>query len=99
MTLTALMPSDYPLLRIEGKKVVYDLLPSSSWPNCPRQADGEAQDVYYERLRQWFRDTRRLVPPEPGQFKAPLPRNPQETVDLKRDYGERGLQVIVKLAS
>jgi len=79
------------------KDVVYDPDPEL-WPETegPQQAEGEDEDEFYERRQQWIRDTRRIVQPEPGQFEV---HEPEETVDLKRDYGERGLQVIVKLAN
>ncbi|KAG6865926.1 hypothetical protein C0991_010427 [Blastosporella zonata] len=37
----------------------------------PQQGESEDEDDFYERREQWYRDTRRLVLPEPGPFKRP----------------------------
>ena len=101
MTLTALKFRDPSLPRIVYDDVVYDPDPES-WPETerPQQDEGEDEDDFLDRQQQWIRDNRRIVQPEPEQFKVPPPRVPEEVVDLKRDYGQqRGLQVIVKLAN
>lgn len=59
----------------------------------PREED-EDEDEYYERLEEWGDSVRKVVQPEPGDF-AP-PEAEEESVDLVRDYAQRGLQVIVK---
>ena len=57
-----------------------------------------------------MRDTRRIVRPEPGQFELPgvkqgglgtdgTESSNEKRVDLKREFGDRGLQIIVKLSS
>lgn len=63
----------------------------------PPQEDGEDEDEYYQRRQDWGEDQRETVLPEPGVFSPP--EAPKETVDLRKDYGHRGLQVIVKLAN
>jgi hypothetical protein len=64
-----------------------------------------------ERREAWVRSIAHVVQPEPGEFhQRTVPDHMQDkyfepgtmdlkaekTVDLKRDYGHRGLQVIVK---
>ncbi|KAG7099591.1 hypothetical protein E1B28_001421 [Marasmius oreades] len=52
----------------------------------------------YERDEDWLRANRVLIQPEPKEYK---PINPQDLtrVDLRRDWGNDGIQVIVKLAN
>ncbi|TFK66407.1 hypothetical protein BDN72DRAFT_961786 [Pluteus cervinus] len=79
----------------------------------PPQVEDENDEDYERRIFDWIRGNRVIVQPEPGQFEPPsfpvgLRRQnqrksgelkPEQVVDLKRDYGTRGLQVIVKLAN
>ncbi|TFK72606.1 hypothetical protein BDN72DRAFT_815682 [Pluteus cervinus] len=81
----------------------------------PRREKGEDPDDFEDRLEEWIDENRRVIQPEPGTFtprtvpSVPhvieeylLPSGelkPEKTVDLKRDYAHRGLQVIVKLAN
>lgn len=83
----------------------------------PQQEDGETEDQFWDRRNDWEEDTRKVVQPEPGAFRAPedvqaerkrpgkyydLDLNkymPKPSVDIRRDYSKRGLQVIVKLAN
>ena len=89
MTLTGLKSSYHSSLRIVYKDVIYDPDPES-WPETEYpQAEGESEDEFYDRRRQWIRDTRRIVQPEPGQFMVPFPRKPEHLVDLKRDTESR----------
>lgn len=44
-------------------------------------------------------EARRLIKPDTGSFQPPPATDSQENVDLRRDYGHRGLQIIVKLAN
>lgn len=50
-----------------------------------------------ERRSAWIEETRQIVQPEPDEFTPP----PElvDNVDIRRDYGTRGLQIIVKLAN
>lgn len=59
--------------------------------------DGSAEEAYYERREEWIRATRRVVRPEPAEFQ--IPEKVTNVVDLRRDYGKGGLQIIVKLAN
>ena len=50
---------------------------------------------HWERKWEWIKANGRLAYPEPeGEFQ---PRQPPPSLDLKTNYGKRGLQVIVKL--
>ena len=101
--------------RIAVKCIEYDpdqnLL---SYPDRPQQGDDEDEDEYEDRLWQWEHATRRVLQPDAGEFHPPTVPDayrdeffqpgtdilkPEKSVDLKRDYGDRGLQVIVKLAN
>ena len=63
----------------------------------PQQIPDEDEDDYWERRDEWYRETRRLVLPEPSGPFSPLPEPAK--FDLKARYGKRGLQVVVKLAN
>jgi hypothetical protein len=100
--------------RITVESIIYDpdqdLL---SYPDRPQQGDDEDEDEYEDRLWQWEHATRRVLQPDAGEFHPPTPDasrddffqpgtnilRPEKSADLKRDYGHRGLQVIVKLAN
>jgi hypothetical protein len=85
-----------------------------SYPDRPQQEDDEDEDEYEDKLWQWEHATRRVLQPDAGEFHPPtVPEafrdeffqpstdilKPEKSVDLKRDYTHRGLQVIVKLAN
>ena len=83
--------------RITFDEVEYDPDPES-WPESEQiqpQPD-EDEDNFWERKDEWIKENRRLVFPEPGDFR-PLPQ--PLPFDLKGRYGRQGLQVIVKLAN
>jgi hypothetical protein len=62
----------------------------------PQQFPGESLGDFWDRVDQWARDIRQIVRPEPGTFVEP----PNDTqMDLKDDFAEKGLQIIVKLAN
>jgi hypothetical protein len=63
---------------------------------------------YHRRWEEWKNGPRTIVKPEPGQFVPPTviqvdtvpdSNHDERQVDLKREFGERGLQIIVKLAN
>jgi hypothetical protein len=100
-TLTPLKSPDLNPPRIEYKRCRYD-------PQPPRSLPNEEVGVFYDRLEQWQDGPRRVVRPEPGQFTSPSAiqvdlsqdeKCDDRRVDLKREFAERGLQVIVKLAN
>ena len=79
----------------------------------PPKDPGEDENTYWERLEQWYEDTRRVVLPEPEEFTPPEGRiqdymtaydedgklKEEHVMDLRREFGGNGLQVIVKLAN
>jgi hypothetical protein len=80
----------------------------------PQQMTDEDEDDFWERREEWEQSIRRVVQPEPGKFEPPSASfhlgdedaeadrkrvRPKMSVDLFRDYGSTGLQVIVKLAN
>ena len=58
------------------------------------------EDIWddYEASEDWTRANRILQRPEPRSFE-PYRRPIDEQVNLRKDFGEQGLQVIVKLAN
>lgn len=101
--------------RILYSKCEYDPDPEAGpATDGPQQEDDEDDDGYNERREEWYVATRRVVQPEPGAFVPPTVSeyakeqyfaedtnnlSPEDSVDLRRDYAHRGLQVIVKLAN
>lgn len=67
----------------------------------PKKEENEDEDEYDERLEEWKSDNKPqfLIQPDAEIFLPPAPLPDKKTVDLKRDYGSTGLQVIVKLAN
>ena len=64
----------------------------------PNGSPPEELEFYEESYFGWIRNNRVLKRPEPGHFK-PYERLPDEEVNLREDFGDQGLQVIVKLAN
>jgi len=84
--------------RIEYTSVEYDPDPENGpETDGPQQEPDEDEVAYWERREEWCNQTRRLVLPEPSGPFSPLPEPAK--FDLKARYGQRGLQVIVKLAN
>ncbi|KAF8060985.1 hypothetical protein FPV67DRAFT_317375 [Lyophyllum atratum] len=115
LSLTPVKVGDDPPSRIEYGCPEYDkILDDLSDSEGPEQEDDEDEDEWRERREEWFADIRELIQPEPGVFSpSSLPVHlqgesvvegtealePEKTVDIWRDYKERGLQIIVKLAN
>jgi hypothetical protein len=110
-TLTPLKSHPDVSQRIAFKSCEYDPDPEN-FPEeeQPQQLPNETEDDFYWRWDDWVRDTRRVVRPEPGQFELPgvkqgglgtdgTESSNEKRVDLKREFGDRGLQIIVKLSS
>ncbi|KIM72382.1 hypothetical protein PILCRDRAFT_99389 [Piloderma croceum F 1598] len=98
MTLTPLQKDFTILPRIVYEECVYDPDPEDiPDEEKPQQEDGEDEDDYYERLEQWENSIRKLVLPEPDEFKPRFA--PESVLDMRKEFGQRGLQVIVKLAN
>jgi hypothetical protein len=100
--------------RIPYTECTYDPDPENGpEEDGPQQQSDEDEDEYYERREQWYEDTRRVVQPEPrGEFQVkehhrlasymdPATGKLKDdwSFDIWRDYKERGLQFIVKLAN
>jgi hypothetical protein len=84
--------------RIPYSTVEYDPDPENiPKEKRPQAFPDEVDTDFWERYDRWDRDTRRVVRPEPGKFEV-LPDTAGK-VNLKRDFAERGIQVIVKLAN
>lgn len=64
-------------------------------PEYPENEDDADYDDYEERLAAWF-STRKIVQPEPGEFKT---RDFHEKADFLKHFPEGKIQVIVKLAN
>ncbi|MCJ1399937.1 hypothetical protein MMC11_003140 [Xylographa trunciseda] len=58
----------------------------------------ESPEDFDARYDAWELDSVSVIQPEPAEFKVQRPAA-KETVNLRRDFGHRGLQVIVKLAN
>lgn len=84
----------------------YEGYSHSTQPASPSQGSEEDYEDYDNRRQEWM-DARKIIHPQPGQFKPPGQRFNEEydyvnyedlpTVDLRKDFGR--LQIIVKLAT
>ncbi|KAF8062260.1 hypothetical protein FPV67DRAFT_1672737 [Lyophyllum atratum] len=115
VSLSPLKDCNLKVSRIDYTECVYDPDPEyGPATDGPQQEDGEDEYAYNERRHEWYEATRNVVQPEPETFKPSLlPEHMHEEyyidgtseykteklVDLRRDYGQRGLQIIVKLAN
>ena len=64
----------YRLCRIPYSTQEFEPDPDRMAPeDTPQQEEGEQEDAYWERRDQWARDIRRVVLPNPGEFKPPPP--------------------------
>ncbi len=103
-TLTPLRADRWGSTRIPFDGPSFYPIPSQK---LPRQKNDEDALDFEFRKEDWIRANRKVIQPEPGTFTPPIVPaeqpseefQPDKTVDLKRDYGHRGLQVIVKLAN
>lgn len=85
-------------VRIPYPDVVYDI-PED---NRPTRLPNEDEYYFEQRCRDSVSEKLGdyLVQPQPvGKFEPPRDNNEEMLVDLRRDYGQSGLQVIVKLAN
>ncbi|KZP11236.1 hypothetical protein FIBSPDRAFT_1050866 [Athelia psychrophila] len=72
----------------------YDNVPEDE---KPQQEDGEDEDDYWQRLKDWRLTL--LVYPEPEDFVDPGETEEANLSDLRDEFAKTGLQVIVKLAN
>ncbi|KLJ13155.1 hypothetical protein EMPG_09426 [Blastomyces silverae] len=78
------------------KEVDHGFIAAVPKPELASDED-EDEDDYYERLAEWEERSEKFTRPEPGaNF---FPPDEDILVDLQRNYGSTGLQVIVKLAN
>ncbi|TFK26789.1 hypothetical protein FA15DRAFT_615143 [Coprinopsis marcescibilis] len=88
--------------RIEYGECQYDPDPEYG-PDTdgPQRLPGESEGDHWKRRRRWYIDTRRVVLPEPAcSFEeSKLSNIEKRELNLKELYGDRGIQVIVKLAN
>ncbi|KAF8154459.1 hypothetical protein B0H34DRAFT_789969 [Crassisporium funariophilum] len=64
----------------------------------PQREDGDDDDDFKARRMNWIKATRIAIQPEADEAFEP-PEEPEKPVDLRKDFGHRGLQIIVKLAN
>lgn len=62
----------------------------------PQRLKGEDNASYWDRREQWIQTTKKVVLPEPKNFR---PFEEPPLFDLRREFAKSGLQVIVKLAN
>jgi hypothetical protein len=56
--------------------------------------------IHYDRVKYRGKGRQlKLVQPDPGFFRPPDPQAMKPPIDIKKDYAQRGLQVVVKLAN
>lgn len=86
-------------VRIPYPEVKYDDIPED---HKPTRLPDEEVEAFEERrwYWEWTNISNYIIQPEPiCKFKPPYDSNEEMLVDLRRDYGQSGLQVIVKLAN
>ena len=91
---TALTNVQVGYTRIQYTKVEYFHHPDPK-PEYPNTKDDRSIDDYDEQYEQWER-SRPIRLPEPDEFQ---PSEAHRKVNLRQDFAESGLQVIVKLAN
>lgn len=87
---------------VQDSRIPYggvDYLPHPEPEPQPRQEDGEDSDseAYLDRHDEW-EESCPIEQPEPGEFKVETV-DPKDKVDLRAQFRETGLQVIVKLSN
>jgi hypothetical protein len=113
MTLTPVKDRLHSRSRIEYHSVNYTDIPGDTAQGHPEKSKEETQSGFEDRLHDSRKRAKVPIQPEPGQF-APMAiplqlsneLSPEEMnkhrvedqMNLKKDYAERGLQVIVRIA-
>jgi hypothetical protein len=82
--------------RILQRRTDYDFPLGKDRPLEP--GESEDDDDYWEKNKTWVRNTRVLIIPEPREFVASTPEDLLR-IDLRKEFAEEGIQVIVKLAN
>lgn len=77
------------------------MLSTSMWNGKLPQKMKEKASTTTTRLEVWKFATRRrfYIQPDVGTFSPPQERKDAQKVNLKRDYANKGLQIIIKLAN
>ncbi|MCJ1251985.1 hypothetical protein MMC30_009223 [Trapelia coarctata] len=89
--------------RITLSSIEYDMdednVPEGMGPPRDWDSDDDDADQIQDDFNDWLEENKQSIQPEPGLFTPPPALKPEEMVDLQRDFGKKGLQVIVKLAN
>jgi hypothetical protein len=112
MTITPLKDMLHSRARIEYHKAEYYPVPKETADRAPQIKPREAHSEFEERYEQWRMENYSAVQPDAGKFipwavprclmsklpeDLPSPVRIEQGVDLKRDYKDRGLQVVTRL--
>lgn len=113
-TLTPLKDMLHSRARIEYRKAEYYPLSKEAEEQMPKPEEGESLNTFDERLEQWRMKNLRAIQPDAGRFApwavplwmmANLPQDLptavriEEGVDLNKEYGDRGLQMFIRIIS
>lgn len=112
VTLTPMKDMLHSRARIEYGKAQYEPLSAEALKQAPEIHPREAQSEYEERCEKWRMKNYRAIQPDAGEFipwavpprlMSKLPEDltstirVESTVELNRDYRERGLQVVTRI--
>lgn len=113
-TLTPLKDMLHSRSRIEYRKAEYYPLSKEVEEQTPKPEPGESLNVFDERLEDWRMKNLTSIQPDAGKFAPwavpswmmanlpadlPTPVRIEEGVDLNKEYGERGLQIMARIIS
>ncbi|KKA22190.1 hypothetical protein T310_3754 [Rasamsonia emersonii CBS 393.64] len=112
MTLTPLKDMLHSRSRIEYRRAEYEKREQGTGPEYPQKLVRETQHELDDRIYDWRGGFYKVIQPEPGRFAPiampvqlaeglpPEERNKhriEAQMDLRHDYGDRGLQVILRI--
>ncbi|KAJ5634832.1 hypothetical protein N7528_002674 [Penicillium herquei] len=112
MTMTPLKDMLHSRARIEYHKAEYYPVPKEIIDQAPKIKDREAQSEFDIRYEKWRMEHFRAIQPDVGQFvpwavppcmmsklpeDLPAPVRIEQSVNLNKDYKERGLQIVTRL--
>lgn len=93
-TTLTLMQDNYKRIPYNG--VEYDEHPEPK-PQAENEEEGYDEEEFYQRLDEW--EAREPIKrPEPGEF-TPHIIKAEDQINLRKDFAQNGLQIIVKLAN
>ncbi|RHZ72328.1 hypothetical protein CDV55_101325 [Aspergillus turcosus] len=113
-SLTPLKDMLHSRARLEYKKAEYDPISKEVEEQTPQPKPGEAEIEYHDRLDAWRMEHWRAKQPDAGKFipwavppwmmnllpaDLPSPVRIEQGVELNKDYGNRGLQMFVRIIS